>query len=235
MKQFPGILTRSDRNGRPYIITDEQREWLCKWFPVTENKRLMKASGMTHAMLHRLARRYGLTKSEKGLRAIKKRQAAHIKRLCTKNGYYASLKGRKPTKAMLEGTQRMWQDIREGKREHPYQVMRRKHPRKYKEYMKRKSEQRKEIIRKEVIRMKWGMPRKTNLHVAVMQPYRRSQILHRYNAAKYGYILADTCLEGSGHRFVIYYDDNTPRRRIFERNCIRDGFRFERWQDIIQS
>lgn len=123
----------------------------------------------------------------------------------------------------------MWQDIREGKREHPTRIMAREHPRRYREWIKRKSEERKATIRKEKIRMRWGLPRKTNIKVVVMQPYTRSQIAHRYNAMRRGYILADDCSEGSGHRYTIYYDNTTTRNEAFERNCINDGFRFKEW------
>ena len=97
---FPGVLTaqfvdrpfttKTGKAGcqrvKAWVLTDEQRAWLCKWFPEEENSRLMKASGMSHSTLHRFAREFGLTKSPKGIKRIKKRQAAHVKRLCEKNG-----------------------------------------------------------------------------------------------------------------------------------------------------
>jgi hypothetical protein len=87
---FPGVLTAQfvDRpfttklgkagcqRVKAWVLTDEQRAWLCKWFPEEENSRLMKASGMSHSTLHRFAREFGLTKSPKGIKRIKKRQAA---------------------------------------------------------------------------------------------------------------------------------------------------------------
>lgn len=79
--------------------------------------------------------------------------------------------------------------------------------------------------------MKWGLPRKTRLRVAVMNPYSRNQVNRRYLAQRRGYIIADDCSEGSGNRYVIFYDENTTRSEIFERNSIKDGFRIERWCD----
>lgn len=229
MRKFPGTLKRSPKGGRRYILTDAQREWLCHYFPIVENTRIMKASGMSHSTLHRMAREMHLEKSEKGLQAIKRRQAAHIRRVCEENGWYDKIRGKAPSEATRAATARMWQDIREGKREHPFHIMKRKHPRKYREYMKRKSEERKETIRKERIRMKWGLPRKTAIKMVVMQPYTSSQRGHRYNAMRRGYILASDCSEGSGHRYTIYYDTHTTRSEVFERNCIKDGFRIVEW------
>ena len=229
MRRFPGKLERNPTGFHEYILTPEQREWLCHYFPIVENTRLMKASGMSHSTLHRFARDLHLTKSEKGIRAIKRRQAAHIRRVCERSGYYDKLRGRAPSEATRAATARMWQEIREGKREHPTHIMKRTNPRRYQQWMQRKSEERKQSIRMERMRMKWGLPRKTRLKSVVMQPYRRSQVAHRFNAQRRGYILADTCEEGSGHRYTIYYDNNTPRSEAFERNCIKDGFRIVEW------
>ena len=214
-----------------FTLTDEQREWLCRWFPVTENSRLAHASGMGLSTLHRFARSLGLTKSRKGMKAIRRRVAAYTKKLCEKNGYYDSLRGRTPHPNSAEGTRRMWQEIREGKREHPFAIMKRKRPRSYRKYMQRKSESRRELIRRDTIRLKWGLPQRTRLRNVVMQPYTRSQTSHRYYAQKRGYILADDHSEGSGTRFMIFYDDETNRAPIFERNLIKDGFRIERWTE----
>ena len=229
MRRFPGKLERNPTGFHEYILTPEQREWLCHYFPIVENTRLMKATGMSHSTLHRFARDLHLTKSEKGIRAIKRRQAAHIRRVCERSGYYDKLRGRAPSEATRAATARMWQEIREGKREHPTHIMKRTNPRRYQQWMQRKSEERKQSIRMERMRMKWGLPRKTRLKSVVMQPYRRSQVAHRFNAQRRGYILADTCEEGSGHRYTIYYDNNTPRSEAFERNCIKDGFRIVEW------
>ena len=224
MRKFPGTFTSS--KGKKVHLTDEQLEWFIRWFPVTENKRLMKASGIKESTLHRLARTYGLKKSEVGLRRILVRSAQKNKRKMEENGYYASKRGKQPSEATMRGVQRMWEEIREGKRLSPLQSLKKHHPRKYQLWRKHKGESRKELIRKERMRAKWGLERKTRLITVVMQPYRKSQTAHRFSAKKRGYILGDSCLEGSGHRYVIYYDDMTNRSEKFEQNCIKDGFRF---------
>ena len=228
------FVTKTGRIGcmrtMAWVLTDEQREWLIKWFPVVENQRLMKASGMTHSTLHRFAQDMGLTKSEKGLRGIMRRQAKRAKKKNEESGYYDSIRGRPPSEASLEGSRRMWQEVRDGIRENPYATLKRKHPRLYKKHCQRRSEERKQLIRSEYLRMKWGLPRKTRLKIVVMQPYTQSQTAHRYNALKRGYILAQDCSEGSGSRYTIYYDEDTKRSAIFERNCIADGFRIREWE-----
>lgn len=242
---FPGVLTAQmvDRpfttklgkagcqRVKAWVLTTEQREWLCKWFPEEENSRLMKMSGMSHSTLHRFAREFGLTKSAKGIKRIKKRQAAHIKRVCEKNGYYDSLRGRQPSEACRKATAQMWQEIRDGKREHPARIMKRTNPRKYRKWMERKSIERKETIRKETRRVLYGMERKTRLKCIVMCPYTRRQTSHRYNALKRGYIIMEDCTEQGGERYNIYYDNETERAPIFEKNLLKDGFHVKQWID----
>lgn len=207
------------------IVLDEAQEvWLRRWFPEVENRQLMEASGLSHSTLHRFARQLGLKKSKKGLREIKRRQTAHVKKLCTQNGYYASLKGKQPSEACKQATRKMWQDIRDGKREHPMHVMRRKNPKKYQLCNQRKSETRKELIRKETLRTLYGLERKTKLHI-VMCKYTHRQVHHRSNALKRGYILMVNCSEQGGERYNIYYDDDTQRGARFERNLVADGFK----------
>lgn len=237
IEPFPQVLTaqvterpytrKSGKQGyvriKAYVLTDEQEAWFRKWFPEVENSVIAEATGMSMSLLHRFARQYGLTKSEKGLKGIKRRQAAHIKRVCEKNGYYDSLRGRQPSAACVEATKKRWQEVREGKREHPIKAIQRKNPRRYKKMMQKRSEERKETIRKERMRELYGLERKTKLRLP-MTKYTKRQASHRYNALKRGYYVMLDCSEGSGERYNIYYNEETKRSQYFERNLINDGF-----------
>lgn len=218
---FPGVL---EKVGLRYVLSDAQESWFRRWFPEVENGVLQSASGMSHSTLHRFARQFGLKKSEKGMKGIKKRQASAIKRTCERNGYYDSIRGRRPSQACVEGTARMWQDVRDGLREHPMKVLKAKNPRRYNRLMKKKSESRKELIRKEVLRVIYGLERKTKLPCVVVNRYTRRQVGHRYYALKRGYMVAEDCSESGGERWKIYYDDATERSEEFEKNLKEDGF-----------
>ena len=227
---FPQVLTyqyidkiyttKTGKQGiqrvRAIVLTDEQEAWFRKWFPEVENSVIAEASGMSFNVLHKFARQYGLTKSEKGLKGIKRRQAAHVKKLCEANGYYDSLRGRKPSAAAVEATKKRWQEVREGKREHPIKALKRTNPRKYKRKMQKKSEERRRDI--------YGLERKTNLRLP-MNKYTKRQVSHRYNALKRGYYVMLDCSEGSGERYNIYYNEDTKRSQYFEQNLIKDGFK----------
>lgn len=226
--------TKTGREGCQYtytiVLTPEQEAWLRRWYPEVENPILLKASGMSHSTLHRFAREFGLVKSEKGIKGIRKRQAAHIKKVCEANGYYDSLRGKPVSEACLQATAKMWQEIRDGKREHPFKIMKRTNHRKYRKWIERRSEARREQVRKEIRREIYGLPRKTKLKVVVMNKFTRSQVCHRYYALKRGYILMEDCSEQSGERYNIYYDDLTDRAPIFEQNLIKDGFNLMKYE-----
>ncbi len=215
-------MTRGKVHRR--VLNDEQREWLCQWFPIIENKRLAKAMGISLYKLHCFARELHLTKSEEGWRAIKRRQTKAMAKTNHKNGCYDRKRGHAPSEATLEGNRRRWEEYRQGLRELPQDTAKRKHPKLWKASLKKRSELRKEMIRKEQRRMIYGLERKTKLKVVVLKKYTRSQLHHRCSALKRGYLLDMDCSEGQPGRYVIYFDGQTERSEIFERNCIADGF-----------
>ena len=226
MTPYPG--TTEMTRGKIYrrVLNDEQREWLCRWFPTIENSRLAKAMGVSLYKLHCFARELGLTKSEAGWRAIKRRQTKAMAKTNRKNGCYDRKRGHAPSEATLQGARRRWEEYRQGLRESTYEALKRRDPKRYEAVRQMRSMNRREMIAKEKRRIIYGLERKTNLKIVVMKPYTRSQIHHRCNALKRGYLLDVDCSEGQPGRYVIYYDDETERSAKFEANCIKDGFTF---------
>ena len=217
MRPFPGTLSKG-KYGRT-VVNDEQLAWLREYFPKTENSRICKAMGTSIATMHRIARLHHLTKSAEGFHAIKVRQGRRIARRLNSTGYYASLRGKAPSQAALDGFQRY---VHSEAYKHPLKLLKEKHPKKYRALMKAKSEQRKAVITEERKRIRLGLRRKTTIHLPVTN-YTTSQLNRRVNALKRGYIIPDrTDYE---NRWCIWYDDETERSRIFERNLKGDGFK----------
>jgi len=217
MRKYPGETERGRYNK--VWLTDSQYAWFKETYPVTENKRVARAMGVSKFTVHRIAREYGLKKSEEGMRAIKKRKVKAIRRKCEASGYYESLRVHKPSEAAYEGLRRY---LNSDTYRHPYTVLKEEHPRKYRQVCKRKSESKKRLIEEERKRIRLGLRRKTRLHLPVNK-WTTSQLQRRYNALKHGYIIPDG--QDYENRWCVWYDEDTQRGEIFERNLLKDGFK----------
>lgn len=228
MKVFPGEIRRVGQ-GHKKVLDEEQIAWLKRYYPKTENARIAKAMDIGLEKLRDFVKELGLCKSEAGKKAIKRRQVRAMLKANNSNGCYDRKRGRPVSDATIAGRARRFEEERLGLRENPQKRIRREEPEKYRLWMQKRSEERKEIVRKEKLRVLYGLPRKTKLKTVVMCPYRRSQIARRYNALRRGYIIMEDCSEGSPDRYVIYYDDETRRSEAFEKNLLNDGFFIKKW------
>ena len=100
----------------------------------------------------------------------------------------------------------------------------------FKEIMQRKGEKMSETRRKEERRIRWGLPQQTRLYIP-MKKYNCAQLSCRAHALEKGYILAADYKEGSPDRWVIFYDKDTPRDEVFEKNCEKNQFEVKEWKD----
>lgn len=226
MNKFPGIVGRVGI-GRKIVLNDEQKEWLERWYPVIENHRILKAIGIGHTSLNALAKEMRLSKSTEGMKAITKRSRKKAAMTNERNGCYDRKRGHPVSAATIEGRNRRFLLERAGLVENAQLRIKREEPEKYKKWIQNRSKERKESIRKEKMRLVYGLGRKTKLKPVVLCPYTMSQKAHRYNAIKRGYLLDYDCSEGQPGRYVIYYDEHTVRSQKFEENCIKDGFVFK--------
>lgn len=217
MKPYPGQTEK--RNGT-FVLTQEQKEWFCRWFPETENSRIAKAMGVSVSSMHRIKRELGLTKSDKGMKAIKRRQAAQIKKVCQENGYYESLEGRQPSEKCKAAYREY---LRSERYKHPSLILKEKNPRLYRKKMDERSRTRKELIGKDKWRVSVGLEQTTRINLPQFN-YTKKEISRRFLAKRRGYILGDYS-ERYGERFTLYFDKDTNRTELFEKNCMADGFK----------
>lgn len=215
--KYPVPKRRSEKGPMEFYLTPELEKEFRRLFPITMNRRMMELFGISFATMQRFKRELGLVKNET---TIRKKLAKQVKKICEDNGYYDSLRGKQPSEqcrqAIHEKFASGW---------HPMKAMKAKNPRKYKKTLQRRSEERKALIAKEKKHIRWGMSQSTGLHLP-FDIFTKSQISHRYNALKRGYLLGDMA-EFSGERYTIFYDKDTKRSPRFEQNCINDGFRFQ--------
>lgn len=197
-----------------YYLTPELESEFRRLFPVNTNRRMMQLFGISFSTVERFKRELGLAKDKK---VIIRKQAEMTKRICEKNGYYASIRGRKPSDAAIEATKKMW-----AAGFHPMKALKERNPRKYKRIIKKRSETRREQIRREKCRLSIGLEPRTNLHIPVYK-YDRKQIHLRYTMKERGYILGDM-RENSGERYTIFFDADTERSAIIEKHAEANGF-----------
>ena len=201
-----------------YYIEGELKERFCKLFPKNSNRRMMTWFGIGFSTLQRFKRECGL---EKDMKSIRKQQAKDIKRICDRNGYYASIRGKAPSEACMEATRRL-----RAEGFHPIKQLKANNPRKYKRLMQKKSEQRKELWRKERMRMVYGLERRTKLRLPL------NSLTHAASACKYMMIReCNYFADPDGDSHIICYDSQTRRSEKREATAIRHGFTIVEGED----
>ena len=193
-------------------LEGELKERFCKLFPKNSNRRMMAWFGISFSTLQRFKRECGL---EKDMKSIRKQQAKDIKRICDRNGYYASIRGKAPSEACMEAARRL-----RAAGFHPIKQLKANNPRKYKRMLRKKSEQRKELWRKERLRAFYGLDRQTNLHIP------SSPLSHRAAAQKYAMIKAcNYFADPLGDPHIICYDSETQRSAQREATAAKHGLK----------
>ena len=203
---------------KEYYLEGELKERFCKLFPKNSNRRMMKWFGISFSTLQRFRRELGL---QKDMRAIRKQQAKDIKKICERNGYYASIRGKAPSEACMEATRQL-----RASGFHPIKQLKATNPRKYKQLMRKKSEQRKELWRKERMRMVYGLERRTKFRLPL------NSLTHAASACKYMMIReCNYFADPDGDSHIICYDSETRRSEKREATAIRHGFTIVEGED----
>ncbi len=197
---------------REYYLEGELKERFCKLFPKNSNRRMMAWFGISFSTLQRFKREFGL---EKDMKAIRKQQAKDTKRICERNGYYASLRGKAPSEACMEAARQL-----RAAGFHPMKQLKSNNPRKYKRLMRKRSEQRKELYHKEQLRAFYGLERKTHLRIP------SSPLSHRASSHKHAMIKCCNYFpDPLGDPHVICYDIDTQRSARREETAAKHGLK----------
>lgn len=214
------VPTRLVRGVKTYYLTPELEAHFRRLFPITLNRDMMRLFGLSFVTMQRFKRQLGLTKNKK---VIIRKQAEVCKKVCEQNGYYDSLRGHAPSEACLEAARQM-----RANGFHPMKALKRKNRRKYNKCIERRSEARKELMRKERLRVDWGLGQHTNLHIPY-DPYGRKRCTFKNTCKQVGYI------PGKAHdpneRWIIYYNNDTKRGVTREQHGVALGFKFLPYED----
>lgn len=197
---------------KEYYLEGELKERFCELFPKNSNRRMMTWFGISFSTLQRFKREFGL---EKDMQAVRKQQAKDIKKICERNGYYASLRGKAPSEACLEATRQL-----RAAGFHPMKQLKANNPRKYKRLMHKRSEQRKELYRKEQLRAFYGLDRQTKLRIPAA-PMSRRAMAQKHVMIKCCNYFADPL----GDPHIICYDSETRRSARREATAAKHGLK----------
>lgn len=208
---------RKGRGGLPtFYLTPELEAHFRRLFPITLNRDMMRLFGLSFVTMQRFKRQLGLTKNKK---VIIRKQAEVCKKVCEQNGWYDSLRGKAPSEACQEATRQL-----RASGFHPMKALKKKNPRKYRRILEKRSEARKAAMRRDRMLIDWGLTPHHNF-VLPYDPYGRKRATFRNTCKRAGYIPGKARIQAE--RWTIYYDQNTRRGSIRERNGERLGFRFE--------
>ena len=206
------VPKRRNEHGQPaYVLEGELRELFIKNFPIHSNRRIMQWFGLSHSTTQRFARGLGL---KKDMARIRKELVRDIKRTCEKNGYYDSLRGRGMPENALIGLRKLYEEGFSA-----ISRLKEKSPRKYKKYLEKMSESHKDMWRKERLRAKYGLERKTKLNI----PFH--PMTHRQSSQKHLMIKKYNYFADPDDPHNVCYDSQTRRSERSERTAIRHGLR----------
>lgn len=200
-----------------YFLEGEIRDKFIELFPKHSNRRIMQWFGISFSVVQRFKRELGL---EKDMRKIRREQARDAKRICEKNGFYESLRGKKPPEAALEATRRL-----RATGFNPMKRLKEISPRRYKAALDRMGKARSELYRKERLRVLYGLERKTRLI------FTDNPMTPRASAQKHAMIKECNYFAVDDDVWAVCYDSQTRRSPRREATAIKHGLKIIEGED----
>lgn len=210
------VPTRKSHGLDAFYLTPELEAHFVRLYPVTMNRDMMRLFGISFSTMQRFKRQLGL---QKKMKTIRHKQAQVAKKICEQNGWYDSLRGKAPSEACMEATRKL-----RAEGFHPMKALRKKNKRRYDRICEQRSERRKELMRRERLRVDWGIGQNTNLHIPY-DPYGRKRSTFKNCCKQVGYIPGNA--HDPSERWTIYYTQETKRGELREKHGTALGFRFE--------
>ena len=202
-----------NRGGKS--LTEKQEAWIIKHYKHTKNSDILNKFGIGESTLHRLARKHGLKKSKQFMKKTQRENAERGCAVCLEYGVYEQ---------SAEYAREQWRQRKERGETLGFKKgesnKTRMSSRKFKKTMQLAHEKRRETIRKERMRIKWGLEQKTKMRLVSGG---KDRIHQRYAMRKRGYIVP----RGSN---IAYYTDDTMRDIRAEERAQATGLHVELWQ-----
>ena len=191
---------RPKRDCTKIVLTDEQQQWLRDNYATTLNKDCAAHLGISESSVHRWARQLGLTKDPDWFHALVMERVRMMAAVNRGSGNHGK-------KNLHLGEPHRFRKGQTNRERFGEENERRR--------IQRAAATRRETIRKERMRIRWGLPQETKLRV-ISNPQARYA---RYALKSRGYIIP-----GRGS-MEAYWDENTTRSAIVENNAAQVGIK----------
>ena len=202
-------------HGTYHELTEKEEQWIVRHYHNTRNGDILAKFGIGESQLHKVRRKYGLKKSDRFMRKTRREAVAQSVTAFREHG---------ESERAAERAREQWA---ERKRKGDYGNVGfkkgesnkdRMSPRRYKQMVEKARQKRNETIRRDRVRIHFGMEPKSKLvkHWDANRDWRK--IHYRYQFREFGYDVEP----GSND---IYYFADTERHPIMERNAQRHGIR----------
>ena len=200
------------RGGRR--LTEREVAWIVRHYQHTKNDDIMQKFGIGESTLHSVARKHGLKKTRQFTKKCQQNAANIGAEVCREWGVYEqnaeyARQQWVERKASGEPMSR-WRCLQKGESNKT-----RLSKKRYAECIQKARTTRNETIRKEKMRINWGLPQKTKLKLVSGG---RQRAIHRHLFRKKNYIV------DRGDNWV-YYDAETQRSAKMEANAHRWGLK----------
>lgn len=195
--------------GMYYVLEGENKDMFIKLYPTTFDEEMMQIFGIGFQKVRKLGRELGL---KKDLQSIRKKIGAKISATMRESGYCASLKGHipKPLEAYV-------QKLKDGTIPTPMEKFRANcSSEQLCDFTRRMSEAMSKTIRKDRVRIKYGLPQKTKYHLPDDAEKRAAR-------QKREMISACNYFADPAHPNWVCYDKDTKRSAVREATAIRRG------------
>ena len=204
-----------NRGGRS--LTEKEVGWIIRHYQHTKNEDIMQKFGIGESTLHRLARKHGLKKSRQQMKKTQQEATQAAWQACRDYGIYEETRER----MKREAEERKARGERIPGSFMPGQSNKdRLSPKRFAEHMDMIHAKRRETIRKDRIRLHFGLPQKTRMKLCYngYGHAERKKSMHRHLFRKHGYIVE----RGSN---TVYYDEETVRHPLMEANAAKYGLK----------
>lgn len=214
LKKRKGVIMKAAR-ANAKALTDAQDAWLAEHYSEMTNRELAEHLGVKTQVVVNASMRLGLKKTPEYRESQLKSMMAHARKFIHDNPLRHERWKRAMEKLRAEG--RGYSFPKGTKLRDHYES-----EEAFRAMLKKRDIKRAETIRKERMRLKWGLPQKTKMRLTVDGMTKEKVMLcaYRWRLRQRDYMVEPASM-------LVCYDEATRRSERMERNAIAVGFRFE--------